>query len=38
MAVDPPIGERLSQSAAEEDRHIEQIRDLTLKCDPQALD
>jgi hypothetical protein len=38
IAIDPQIGERLSQSAAEEDRRIEQLRDLTLRCDPQALD
>jgi hypothetical protein len=37
-AIDSAIGERLRQSATEEDRHIEQLRDLTLKCDPQALD
>jgi bacterioferritin (cytochrome b1) len=37
-AIDPQIAERLLESAAEEDRNIEQLRDLTLKCDPQALD
>jgi bacterioferritin (cytochrome b1) len=37
-AIDPQIAERLRQSASQEERHIEQLRDLTLKCDPQALD
>jgi hypothetical protein len=36
--IDPLIAEQLSRSATEEDRHVEQLRDLTLKCDPQALD
>jgi hypothetical protein len=36
--IDPQIAERLRASAIEEDRHIEQLRDLTLKCDPHALD
>jgi hypothetical protein len=36
--IDPQIAERLRQSASEEDRNIEHLRDLTLKCDPQALD
>jgi hypothetical protein len=36
--IDPQIAERLRESADEEDRHIGQLRDLTLKCDPQALD
>ncbi len=38
IGVDPLIAEQLRESATEEDRHIEQLRDLTLKCDPQALD
>jgi bacterioferritin (cytochrome b1) len=37
-SIDPQIAERLRVSATEEDRHIAQLRDLTLKCDPQALD
>lgn len=37
-AIDPEIAERLREAASEEDRRIEQLRDLTLKCDPQALD
>lgn len=37
-AIDPEIAERLRESATEEERHIERLRDLTLKCDPQALD
>jgi bacterioferritin (cytochrome b1) len=36
--IDPQIAERLRESATEEDRHIGQLRDLTLRCDPQALD
>ena len=36
--IDPQLAERLRESASEEDRHIGQLRDLTLKCDPQALD
>lgn len=36
--IDPQIAERLRESAAEQDRNIGQLRDLTLKCDPQALD
>jgi hypothetical protein len=36
--IDPQIAERLRESAREEDRNIECLRDLTLKCDPQALD
>jgi len=36
--IDPQIAQQLRESADEEDRHIEQLRDLTLKCDPQALD
>jgi bacterioferritin (cytochrome b1) len=38
VPVDLPMAERLRQSLIEADRHIEQLRDLTLKCDPQALD
>jgi hypothetical protein len=37
-AIDPLIAEQLRECATEEDRHVEQLRDLTLKCDPQALD
>jgi len=36
--IDPPIAERLREAAKEEDRHIGQLRDLTLKCDPHAID
>jgi bacterioferritin (cytochrome b1) len=36
--VDLKIAERLRELALDEDRHIEQLRDLTLRCDPQALD
>ena len=36
--IDAQMAERLRESAAEADRSIEQLRDLTLKCDPQALD
>jgi bacterioferritin (cytochrome b1) len=36
--IDPQIAECLREIAAAEDRHIAQLRDLTLKCDPQALD
>ncbi len=37
-SVDPQIAERLRNFAAKEDRQIGQLRDLTLRCDPQALD
>jgi hypothetical protein len=37
-AIDPDIAEWLRASAKEQDRYIDQLRDLTLKCDPQALD
>jgi hypothetical protein len=36
--IDPRIAARLREFATEADRHIGQLRDLTLKCDPQALD
>ncbi|MBV8056347.1 MAG: hypothetical protein JOZ29_09915 [Deltaproteobacteria bacterium] len=36
--IDPEVAGRLRESATEEDRHIEHLRDLTLKCDPHALD
>jgi hypothetical protein len=36
--VDSRIAEQLRQTAKNEDRYIDQLRDLTLKCDPQALD
>ena len=36
--IDAQIAERLHESAMAQDRHISQLRDLTLKCDPQALD
>jgi hypothetical protein len=37
-AIDPLIAAQLDKCATAEDRHIGQLRDLTLKCDPQALD
>ena len=37
-AIDPLIAAQLDECATAEDRHIGQLRDLTLKCDPQALD
>jgi hypothetical protein len=36
--VDPQIAQQLRECATAEDRNIGQLRDLTLKCDPQALD
>ncbi len=36
--IDPQIAAQLREFAEQEDRHIGQLRDLTLKCDPQALD
>ena len=36
--VDAQIAERLRETAKNAGRHIDQLRDLTLKCDPQALD
>jgi hypothetical protein len=36
--VDEKIADRLRESAMDEERNVEQLRDLTLKCDPQALD
>jgi len=38
VGIDPQIAERLRQSAADKDLRIEQLRDLTLRCDPHALD
>jgi hypothetical protein len=35
--IDPRIAEHLYNLAVEEDRQIGRLRDLTLKCDPQAL-
>jgi len=37
-ATDSQIAERLRQSANEQNRQIGRLRDLTLRCDPQALD
>ncbi|HKV55461.1 MAG TPA: hypothetical protein VJN94_12560 [Candidatus Binataceae bacterium] len=37
-SIDAAVADRLRQFAEEEDRNIWQLRDLTLKCDPQALD
>ena len=36
--IDPLLAERLREAATQEERLIERLRDLTLKCDPQALD
>jgi hypothetical protein len=36
--VDPQIAQSLSQAATEEERRIGKLRDLTLRCDPHALD
>jgi hypothetical protein len=36
--IDPQIAERLRESATAQESRIGQLRDLTLKCDPQALD
>ncbi len=36
--IDPQVAERLRECAVEEERRIERLRDLTLRCDPQALD
>jgi hypothetical protein len=38
IGIDQQLAERLRQAATDEDRRIEQLRDLTLRCDPQALD
>ena len=35
---DAELSERLREFAAQENRNIGELRDLTLKCDPQALD
>ena len=37
IGIDPHMAERLRKSATEQDRRIEQLRDLTLRCDPQAI-
>jgi hypothetical protein len=36
--VEPKVADRLREFAAEEDNNIAALRDLTLRCDPQALD
>lgn len=36
--IEPAVAERLREFAAEEDDNIAALRDLTLRCDPQALD
>ena len=36
--IDAELSARLREFAAREDRNIGELRDLTLKCDPQALD
>ena len=36
--VEPKVADRLREFAAEEDNNIDALRDLTLRCDPQALD
>jgi len=35
--LDPALADRLREFAAEEDRNLAELRDLTLRCDPQAL-
>ena len=37
-SIDQQLAERLRALAAQQDRWVEQLRDVTLKCDPQALD
>jgi hypothetical protein len=37
-ALEPQIADSLSQVATEEESRIGRLRDLTLRCDPQALD
>ncbi len=36
--IDPRFAERLHTIALEDDRGVDELRELTLKCDPQALD
>ena len=36
--TEPKVAERLREFAAKEDENIAALRDLTLRCDPQALD
>jgi hypothetical protein len=36
--IDPEMADSLWQFVVEEDRSIARLRDLTLKCDPQAID
>ena len=38
IAIDSETAERLRKFATDEDRCVEQLRDLTLRCDPQAFD
>lgn len=37
-SVEPALAETLRRFAEREDRNISELRDLALKCDPQALD
>jgi hypothetical protein len=37
-AIAPQLAERLRRFADEEENNIAKLRDLTLRCDPQALD
>ncbi len=38
IGIDPELAEQLREYAANQERRIGQLRDLTLRCDPQALD
>jgi hypothetical protein len=38
VSIDPEMAELVHKSATDQDRRIERLRDLTLRCDPQALD
>lgn len=37
-AVEPQVAELLREAAQKADSYIDRLRDLTLKCDPQAID
>ena len=36
--IDPALAARLRTIALEDDRNLGELRELALKCDPQALD
>jgi hypothetical protein len=38
VSIDRQIAERMRQFAVDQERNISVLRDVTLKCDPQALD